>query len=57
MNGDATIRVNLKNPIPVLILYGTAVLQENGEVQFFNDVYGYDAALEQALNEDYPTSD
>jgi murein L,D-transpeptidase YcbB/YkuD len=57
MNGDETIRVDLKNPIPVLILYGTAVVEENGEIQFFDDIYGYDAALERALNEDYPNSD
>jgi murein L,D-transpeptidase YcbB/YkuD len=57
MNGDETIRVDLKNPIPVLILYSTAVVQENGEIQFFDDIYEYDAALERALNEDYPNSD
>ncbi len=44
MNGDETIRVDLRDPIPVLILYGTAVVQEDGEVQFFDDIYGYDAA-------------
>jgi murein L,D-transpeptidase YcbB/YkuD len=54
MDGDETIRVYLKNPIPILILYGTAVVQENGEIQFFDDIYGYDATLERALNEDYP---
>jgi murein L,D-transpeptidase YcbB/YkuD len=57
MNGDETIQVNLKNPVPVLILYSTAVVQEDGEVQFFQDIYGYDAALELALNENYPGSD
>jgi murein L,D-transpeptidase YcbB/YkuD len=57
MNGAETIRVDLKNPIPVLILYSTAVVQENGEIQFFDDIYGYDADLERALNEDYPNSD
>jgi murein L,D-transpeptidase YcbB/YkuD len=57
MNGDQTIQVNLKNPIPILIVYGTAIVLENGEVQFYDDVYGYDADLERALNEDYPNSD
>ena len=56
MNGDETVRVYLKTPIPILILYGTAVVQENGEIQFFDDIYGYDATLERALNEDYPDS-
>lgn len=49
INGEETIRVDLKNPIPVLILYSTAVVQENGEVQFFDDIYQNDAALERAL--------
>ncbi len=57
MNGDETMRVDLKNPVPVLILYATAVVQENGEVHFYNDIYGYDADLKRVLNEDYPNSD
>lgn len=57
MNGDKTIQVDIKDPIPVLILYGTAVVKEDGEIQFFDDIYGYDAALERVLNEDYPNSD
>ena len=40
---------------PVLIVYGTAVVMEDGEVHFFRDIYGQDAALEQALvNHSYP---
>jgi L,D-transpeptidase YcbB len=57
MNGDETIRVDVKNPIPILILYGTAVVTDTGEIQFFDDIYGYDASLERALNEDYPNTD
>ena len=53
MNGDETVRANLKKPIPVLILYGTANVLEDGEVRFFDDIYGYDAALERALAKDY----
>jgi murein L,D-transpeptidase YcbB/YkuD len=49
MNGDETLRVNLQKPIPAWILYGTAVVQENGEVHFLKDIYGHDAALEIAL--------
>jgi len=33
----------------VLILYGTAFVEENGEVHFFRDIYGHDATLEKAL--------
>ncbi|MGH9678726.1 MAG: L,D-transpeptidase family protein, partial [Candidatus Acidiferrales bacterium] len=57
MNGEETLRVDLKNSIPVLIVYGTAIVLENGEVRFFNDVYGYDADLERVLNEDYSDTD
>jgi len=34
MNGAKTIQVNLDGPIPVLIVYGTAVAPERGEVRF-----------------------
>lgn len=47
--GDETIRVSLRKPIPVLIVYGTAVVMENGEVHFLDDIYGQDAVLEHAL--------
>ena len=47
--GDETFRVNLKRPVPVLFVYGTAVTMEDGEVHFFRDIYGQDAALEHAL--------
>jgi murein L,D-transpeptidase YcbB/YkuD len=56
MNGDKTIQVKLDKPIPVLILYSTAVVMEDGEVRFFDDIYGHDAALERALAEGYPYS-
>lgn len=49
MYGETTVRVALLKPIPVLIAYGTAVVMEDGEVRFFDDIYGHDAALERAL--------
>lgn len=45
-NGADSRRVDLDQPIPVLIVYGTAVVREGGEVYFFDDIYGYDAAFE-----------
>jgi murein L,D-transpeptidase YcbB/YkuD len=54
MEGNVTLRVNLKESIPAWILYGTAVVQEDGEVHFLADIYGHDAALERALEEQYP---
>ena len=46
---EKTFRVDLEHPVPVLIVYGTAVVMENGEVDFFRDIYRQDTALEQAL--------
>jgi murein L,D-transpeptidase YcbB/YkuD len=46
---EKTVRVDLEHPVPVLIVYGTAVVMENGEVDFFRDIYRQDTALEQAL--------
>jgi L,D-transpeptidase YcbB len=53
MEGNVTLRVNLKESIPAWILYGTAVVQEDGEVHFLADIYGHDAALERALEQQY----
>ena len=49
MYGERTVRVALLKPVPVLIVYGTAVAIEDGQVHFFEDIYGHDAALERAL--------
>ena len=50
MNGDATsLRINLPQPINVLILYGTALATEAGPTLFFDDIYGYDSKLERQL--------
>jgi murein L,D-transpeptidase YcbB/YkuD len=47
--GPDNVQVNLNKPIPVLILYSTAVAEPDGEVRFFNDIYGYDKSLEKVL--------
>ena len=54
MNGTATQQVNLAHPIPVLIVYLTAIVLEDGLVHFFDDIYGHDATLQQALAKGYP---
>ena len=48
-SGPNNQQVNLKVPIPVLILYITAVVEEDGSVHFFNDIYGHDKSLEALL--------
>lgn len=54
MNGTTTQQVNLAKPIPVLIVYGTAIVREDGQVEFFDDIYEQDAALEKVLEKGYP---
>lgn len=54
MNGTETLKVNLAHPIPVLIVYLTAIVLEDGVVHFFDDIYGHDTALQQALAKGYP---
>ena len=53
-SGRDNLQVNLTNPIPALILYGTAVVDPDGEVRFFDDIYGYDDELKEALAKGYP---
>ena len=54
MNGAQPQQVNLANPIPVLILYATVIVLEDGIVHFYDDIYGHDAALEKVLAKGYP---
>ena len=54
MQGTETFSVKLKHPIPVVTMYVTAVVLANGEVHFFDDIYGEDAALEKELAEAAP---
>jgi murein L,D-transpeptidase YcbB/YkuD len=52
--GKDNLQVNLTDPIPVLILYGTAVVDPDGRISFFDDIYGYDDELQKALAKGYP---
>jgi len=54
LNGDKTFEVRLKEPIPVLIFYSTAVILEGHDDRFFEDIYGLDADLEKALAQANP---
>jgi murein L,D-transpeptidase YcbB/YkuD len=48
------LAVPLVPPNPVLIAYATAVAREGGELLFFEDVYGHDARLREALDRGRP---
>ena len=51
MVGTRTVAVKIAEPIPVFIQYGTAVVAEDGEVRFFDDIYSHDAAEEAAFEQ------
>jgi murein L,D-transpeptidase YcbB/YkuD len=53
-SGRDNLQVNLPQPIPVLILYVTAVPTPDGSVLFYDDIYGHDASLRQTLAKGYP---
>ena len=53
-SGKDNVTVNLVKPVPVFIVYGTALAYENGEVHFSDDIYGHDAKLAVALAKGYP---
>jgi L,D-transpeptidase YcbB len=46
-------QVNLARTIPVLIVYGTAIAKEDGQVFFFDDIYGNDKALTKLFAQAY----
>jgi murein L,D-transpeptidase YcbB/YkuD len=48
------VQVKLALRIPVLIVYGTVVVNEENQIRFFDDIYGYDAELGKALEAGYP---
>lgn len=48
LSGKRT-QVNLSENVPVYLAYWTAWVDENGQTQFYDDVYGYDQGLAKAL--------
>jgi murein L,D-transpeptidase YcbB/YkuD len=53
-NGPDNVTVRLAQPVPVFIVYGTAIANESGEVHFYDDIYGHDAKLAAVLAKGYP---
>jgi murein L,D-transpeptidase YcbB/YkuD len=49
MDSTATRRAFLPKPMPVAVVYATAVASSSGEARFYDDVYGYDHELDEAL--------
>jgi len=53
-SGPDNQQVNLTRQVPVVIVYLTAIVEENGAVYFYDDIYGYDASLNDALAKGQP---
>jgi murein L,D-transpeptidase YcbB/YkuD len=49
MHASTSLRVELRESIRVMILYGTALATEAGATDFFDDIYGDDRKLETLL--------
>ncbi len=45
-----TLRVRLAEPMPVLLIYLTAMVDDQGQVHYRKDVYKRDAAVVDALD-------
>jgi murein L,D-transpeptidase YcbB/YkuD len=48
-SGRDNVTVRLTRPVPVFIVYGTAIGYPDDEVHFYDDIYGHDARLAAAL--------
>jgi L,D-transpeptidase YcbB len=53
-SGQDNQQVNLATPVPVLILYVTAVIAPDNSVHFFEDIYGHDKELNAVLAKGTP---
>ena len=49
MEGTESISVKVQRAVQVVTMYLTAVVMKNGEVHFWQDIYGEDAAFEKDL--------
>ncbi len=54
MNGARPLRVNLKEPLTVVLFYDTVHVNSEGVVFFVEDIYGDDRQLDGALAQGYP---
>jgi murein L,D-transpeptidase YcbB/YkuD len=54
MKGSRPVRVNLKQPLTVVVFYDTVHVNSDGVVFFVDDIYGHDRDLEAALGHGYP---
>jgi murein L,D-transpeptidase YcbB/YkuD len=48
-NGPDNKTVSLKTPLPIVIFYLTAIVADDGQTHFFDDIYGYDAEMQKVF--------
>jgi murein L,D-transpeptidase YcbB/YkuD len=56
INKGKTKQIELKQQIPVYILYFTTWVDESGDISFYKDIYGRDSILENALKRVSPSA-
>ena len=54
MHRATPLQVPLTTPVPVHVVYATAVAREDGSVVFHEDIYGHDKRLRSLLKGGYP---
>jgi murein L,D-transpeptidase YcbB/YkuD len=53
-SGPDNKTVSLKTPLPIVIFYLTATVGEDGQANFFDDIYGYDAEMQKVFQKGPP---
>jgi L,D-transpeptidase YcbB len=57
MKSPTNMRVDLKDPIPVLFFYTTSFVDQNNNLAFYPDIYSHDTVLVEALKKTEDLSD
>jgi L,D-transpeptidase YcbB len=53
-SGPDNKTVSLKTPLPIVIFYLTAIVEDGGEVHFFDDIYSYDSEMQKVFSKGPP---
>src|SRR6201996_662670 len=53
-SGPDNKTVSLKTPLPIVIFYLTAIVEDGEEVHFFDDIYSYDSEMQKVFSKGPP---
>jgi L,D-transpeptidase YcbB len=53
-SGPDNKTVSLKTPLPIAIFYLTAIVEDDNEVHFFDDIYNYDTEMQKVFSKGPP---